>query len=164
MADDGWRIGTLKAHLDAQLAQMDRRYEQRFEAQETAVGVALEAVHREMSDHIRNVSEMTTQAFAASEKAIDKAERASEKRFDSVNEFREQARDRDAAFATKESVEGLKESTTARVGALERSAAASGGQQAGSTQSRATLFGVLTLLFALVVIALGLATLIVNHH
>jgi len=62
---------TIVAYFTAMLSEMDRRYQQRFEAQEKAVVAAI----------------------AAAEKAVLKAEMASEKRFESVNEFRQAYQD-----------------------------------------------------------------------
>jgi len=66
-------------HLKELLAAADRRYEQRFDAQEKAVQAALNAA---------------------------KAEQASEKRLDSVNEFRAQLRDQAGTFVTRSELWG----------------------------------------------------------
>lgn len=44
-------------------------------------------------------------ALAAAKEAVNKAENASEKRFDSVNEFRGQLKDQNATFATRTEVD-----------------------------------------------------------
>lgn len=62
----GWTFDTLKQYIDAKFTEADKRYEQRFMDSGTAVNAALQAA----------------------EKAVTKAEAASEKRFESVNEFR----------------------------------------------------------------------------
>lgn len=59
--------------------ERDRQYGQRFDAQEKAVAAAL----------------------AAAKEAVVKAEAASEKRFDSVNEFRNTLKDQTATFITR---------------------------------------------------------------
>ena len=56
--------------------ERDRQYQQRFDAQEKAL----------------------TAALSAAKEAVDKANAASEKRFDSVNEFRNSLKDQAAAF------------------------------------------------------------------
>lgn len=58
------------------LNERDRQYSQRFDAQQQAV----------------------KEAFFSAKEAVDKAERASEKRFDSVNEFRGQLKDQQNTF------------------------------------------------------------------
>jgi hypothetical protein len=68
----------------------DRRYEERFIAQE-----------RGMKDALAAAEKQAALAMAAAEKAVSKAEIASEKRFDSVNEFRGQLKDQTATFITR---------------------------------------------------------------
>lgn len=65
-------LGAIRAVLD----ERDRRYSERFDAQEKAVAAAL----------------------AAAKEAVLKAEQASEKRFDGVNEFRATLSDQAATF------------------------------------------------------------------
>jgi hypothetical protein len=62
---------SLKDHLLTMMKERDRRYTERFEAQEKS----------------------TVYALAAADKAATKAETAIEKRFDSVNELRAMAQD-----------------------------------------------------------------------
>ena len=66
----------IKEHFEAILAEKDKRYEQRFDAQEKAVNSAL----------------------TAAKEAVAKAEIAAEKRFDSVNEFRKTLSDQTGTF------------------------------------------------------------------
>lgn len=60
----------------ALINERDRQYSQRFDAQQQAV----------------------KEAFAAAKEAVEKAEKSSEKRFDSVNEFRAQLKDQQLTF------------------------------------------------------------------
>ena len=62
----GWTVDTLKAHFDTLRATDGKNVEQRFVAAE----------------------ERTTLALTAADRAVIKAENATEKRFDAVNEFR----------------------------------------------------------------------------
>jgi hypothetical protein len=80
------------ARLETIVDERDRRYEQRFAAQEKAVKDAL----------------------TGSEKAVAKAEIAAEKRFDSQNEFRAQLADQAGTFIPRLEAE-------ARISALEKS-------------------------------------------
>jgi len=86
------------------LEERDRRYEERFQAQQEALTVALAVVNKEFHEHIIQVRDETTAALAASEKAITKAEVASEKRFEGQNEFRAQLSDQAATFARRSEV------------------------------------------------------------
>lgn len=64
-------------HVLTLLHGNDRRYEQRFEASQKALDAAFMAQ-----------KEAVTAALAAQDRAVTKAELATEKRFESVNEFR----------------------------------------------------------------------------
>jgi hypothetical protein len=85
---EGWTLDTLAAHLisvvSSLLSEIDKRYEQRFKAQETAVDKAF--IAQEKSIQV---------ALSSAEKAVTKAEIAVEKRFDNTNEWRAAMQDRD---------------------------------------------------------------------
>jgi hypothetical protein len=68
---------TVQDHILALLAEMDLRYQQRFDAQSLALNAALLSAEKAVQT-----------ALIAAEKAVAKAETAAEKRFDAVNEFR----------------------------------------------------------------------------
>ncbi len=75
----GWTVDTLHNHISDLMRAADKRYEQRFDAQEKAVKDAL----------------------ASADRAVNKAETASEKRLDSVNEFRKTLSDQTGTFLTR---------------------------------------------------------------
>ncbi len=77
-------------HIEKILDERDRRYAQRFEAQQQALNAALQAA-----------KEGTANALAAAKEAVNKAEEASNKRFDSVNEFRQTLTDQSTTFMSK---------------------------------------------------------------
>lgn len=79
---DEWTIGTLREHVLALREADDKRYSQRSADQEKAVQAALNAA----------------------EKATDKADAASEKRFDGVNEFRSTLKDQQSTYITRTEV------------------------------------------------------------
>jgi anaerobic ribonucleoside-triphosphate reductase len=70
-------------HVKSLLAEKDKRDEQRFQANTGAVNAALQAA----------------------EKAVQKAEAAAERRFEGVNEFREQLAEQARTFASSEKVD-----------------------------------------------------------
>lgn len=63
--------------FDRTIAQMDLRYQQRFDAQGEAVAAALVSAEKAVNS-----------ALVAADRAVAKAEIAAEKRFEAVNEFR----------------------------------------------------------------------------
>lgn len=76
--------------LLAIIAERDRQYSQRFDAQEKSTIVALAAA-----------KEAVQAALIAAKEAVQKAETASEKRFDSVNEFRNTLKDQQLTLMTR---------------------------------------------------------------
>lgn len=76
------------------IAANDLRYSQRFDASQTALNAALEG--QKLS---------VVAALAAADRAVAKAEVASEKRFDSVNEFRNTLADQQRTLMPRAEVE-----------------------------------------------------------
>jgi hypothetical protein len=85
----------------------DAKYETQFKSLEAALQAQLIALR-----------ENTALAFTASEKAISKAETASEKRFESVNEFRQTLTDQAATFMQRAQVETLMSNMNEKVNLL----------------------------------------------
>ncbi len=97
----------LREYVEALLEQQDHRYQQRFEAQTKAIDAAL----------------------LAAEKAVTKAETATERRFESVNEFRATLGDQAAKLATRLELDAANERVrelAARVERMEGQALGSG--------------------------------------
>jgi len=93
----GWTVDTLRSHLLAKFDEKDLRDEQRFQAQQDAI----------------------QQALDAAEKAVAKAETATEKRFDSVNEFREQLSDQAVTFMPRKEAQVLIDSQNEKLAVIE---------------------------------------------
>lgn len=89
---------SLLEHIKALMAEKDVRDQQRFDAQTTATQAALAAV-----------KEATQAALTAAKEAVVKAENASEKRFEGVNEFRQTLSDQAATFISRSEFNALKE-------------------------------------------------------
>jgi len=87
---------TVLDHVIALLAEMDLRYQQRFDAQGQALTAALLAAEKAVQT-----------ALIAAEKAVAKAETANEKRFESVNEFRKTLSDQTATFPSRVELDAL---------------------------------------------------------
>jgi len=96
---DGWTVDTALDHVLSLIASNDLRYEQRFEAsqkaldlgfsgQKSAVDAAFAAQKSAIDAAFSAQKEGISAALAAADRAVNKAELATEKRFESVNEFR----------------------------------------------------------------------------
>jgi hypothetical protein len=92
---------TVLHHVVALLAEMDLRYQQRFDAQGQALTAALLAAEKAVQT-----------ALIAAEKAVAKAETANEKRFESVNEFRKTLSDQTASFPSRVELQALADRVT----------------------------------------------------
>lgn len=115
----GFTVDTLQTLVNSVLNERDRRYEQRFIAQEQAVKLALDRVDKEFHEHLAQVRAETHAALDAADKAIAKAEAATEKRFESVNEFRAQLSDQTRTFMPRAESIQRHEQTAEKVAALE---------------------------------------------
>lgn len=122
----GWTLETLKEHIQVLMTEADRRNQQRFEGQEKAVSAALQA----------------------QKEAVTKAEVAAEKRFESVNEFRQQLSDQAASFMPRREAEQ-------RLGVLEADLHRQGGKEDGSGRIGAVLVSVASLLIAAIAVAVA---------
>ena len=54
--NDGWTIKTLKEHMESILREHDRRFEQRFQAQESALKAALAAKDNGSSSGLEKIA------------------------------------------------------------------------------------------------------------
>lgn len=84
------RFEALERKQQQILDERDNQYAQRFTAQQEALAAALQAQ-----------KEAVANALSAQQDAVVKAEDAANKRFDSVNEFRDQLRDQALLFMSK---------------------------------------------------------------
>ena len=126
-------------HIKALMLAADKRYEQRFDSQEKAVINAL-AAQKELS--------FTTAADA--KEAVNKAQQATEKRFDSVNEFRAQLKDQQTTFMSRAEVEQRMKALTDVVALLQQRVDKTEGQGTGAANLWALIVGALGLLFGAV--------------
>lgn len=97
----GFTTDTLKAYLDSRLEEADKRYDQRFQAQQ---------------------------------KALEKSDAATEKRFESVNEFRNQLRDQNLTFIARSEALSLIDSNSKRIDTLSKAISDKEANGQGSAQ------------------------------
>lgn len=135
---------SLKEYFERILAEKDAAYAQRFEAQEKAVEAAL----------------------IAQKEAVQKAETAAEKRFDSVNEFRAQLSDQATTFmprreaessmrAMTEKYEQLAKTNADNIDALERRQDRNEGRSSGLGAGWGYLVGGIGIVGAVIGIIFG---------
>jgi hypothetical protein len=95
----------LREYVERLLTEMDRRYQERFEAQTKALDAAFLAQQVAMQAALAAAEKAVSTAMQAAEKAVNKAETAAERRFESVNEFRQQLADQAASFMPRSEAE-----------------------------------------------------------
>lgn len=153
-----WTLETLKQYFEAILEEQrlairtaDEEREksaaivrESLREQITAADLALAQHVNEQVQQIRQIIELNQlaveAAFAASEKAISKAEAAAEKRFESVNEFRGQLSDQTKTFLPRETFEAFVNSINDYKEATSKALTLREGQSKGSSDLRYVIF------------------------
>jgi chromosome segregation ATPase len=114
-----------------------------------ALNERVNALDRVLTSELKSQDEKVRLAMAASDKAIEKAETAMEKRFDSVNEFRKLADDILSTRAAKEELQAAVEKLEAKIDPLILYVTAQQGSTAGASRTWATIAGTALILIAL---------------
>ena len=127
-----WTFLTLKEFLVAIITGNDLRYEQRFNAQQQALQDALVGQEKAVSA-----------ALQAADRAVIKAETASEKRFDAVNEFRATLADQAATLMPRAEAETRLNSFSDKLGEITDRINRSEGKSGGIASSWGILLGAL---------------------
>lgn len=140
-----WTVDSLKELMLSVLTEMDRRYEQRFEAQQVALRDALLAQEKAV-----------TAALNAAERAVSKAELASERRFESINEFRGQLADQAATLMPRAETAVLLDSINERLATIEKRVDERAGALKGQETLRAVLLTTAGLLIAAIAVTVAL--------
>lgn len=113
----------------------DVRYSERYEAQQTAMQTALVAQKLTVDT-----------ALAAADRAVTKSEIATEKRFDSVNEFRGLVNDLIRTLMPRPEAELLIKGLSEKIDTLTVAAAASAGQRSGIKDGWLYLLGAVSII------------------
>jgi hypothetical protein len=87
---------------------------------EKAISERIDALDRLFTSQLGAQDEKVQLALTAADKALMKAEAATEKRFEGVNEFRATLSDQAATFVTREFLDGALLSMSVRMDSLER--------------------------------------------
>lgn len=168
--DTAWTLDTLKAYFEAILREQRLAMDMATVEREKAAQIlrdgllhqiesgdhALEHHIQEQVRQIRTIIEMGSAqvqaAFDASEKAILKAETATERRFESVNEFRAQLASQTASFMPREVAEARFDQHAARIAELDKKASAAAGKSAGVSASVGLMIGASAVVISIVVV------------
>jgi len=94
--------------------ELEWRLEQRINAAERLTDAKLANISTLIDAH----AERVTLALAAADKAVSKAEAATEKRFESVNEFRQTLSDQTRSFVSRVEFDAVRDTNAARIADL----------------------------------------------
>lgn len=123
------------------------------------------ALDRLMAARFASMDEKTTLALSSADKAVSKAEIATERRFEGVNEFRQTLSDQAAQFVTRREFESLRHAGTERMDELKEWIDRTSGERTGGRtkvgDQRAALaayIGVATLVISIIIVAANIIT------
>jgi hypothetical protein len=116
-----------------------------------------------VNERFLSVEKLTDQAFSNSQRAIDKADMATEKRFEGVNEFRAALADQAANFVTRQDLVAITEKFEVQIDALKEARASSEGQQAGSRLTTTTLIAITSVGVGMVGLIVVIANYVSSH-
>jgi hypothetical protein len=98
-----WNVETLRAHIEALLESFDKRMSERHEAADKAIALAFDA----QKDAIQAAFMSQKEALSTAFQAQKESELASDKRFESVNEFRSTLADQQRMLMPRTEAEAL---------------------------------------------------------
>lgn len=97
----GWTTDTLRAHLERLLTERQEATGQRFADLRSLLDERYATQTKALDAAFKAAEQAVTTALASQEKAVSKAEAAADKRFEAVNEFRQQLADQTSSFPTR---------------------------------------------------------------
>jgi small-conductance mechanosensitive channel len=137
------RTTALRGELAALRTLLDERYATQTKALDAAFVAAEKAV---------------STALDSAEKAVAKAELAAERRFESVNEFREQLADQAGTFVTKAEQDAVNTGLTDRLTRAEQTAERSAGHNMGTSAARAALYAGIGVVATVILVGIAILT------
>lgn len=144
---DGWTMSTLYLHLTSQLRDVEKRSEH-----------ARNEMDRRYAQLYEQTDKSLSAALAAAKEAVSKAELATEKRFESVNEFRGTLSDQTARLMPRTEVDGKIASITEKLADIGARLDRDEGKSAGVSSNMATVIAIIAVIGTLFSIGFGIVT------
>jgi hypothetical protein len=113
--ESGWTVDTLRADMLSRFSMLRDMLDERYATQTKALDAAFIAQQAAVEKALASQEKAVGTAQASAERASLKSDLASEKRFDSVNEFRAQQGDIIRTFMPRSEAESIAASATARI-------------------------------------------------
>lgn len=140
----------LKDYVTELIANNDRRYEERFDSIEKIVKQGSQEAKEAVKSALDAQKEAVNAALTAAKEAVTKAEVASEKRFDSVNEFRSTLADQQRSLMPRAEAEIVFKSMSERLDKIENKIAGTEGKGEGIHQGWGWIAAVIGIVIAVV--------------
>jgi hypothetical protein len=151
-------LAMLREYIKDLTAAHDKRYEQRFEAQQKALDAAFEAQKDAVTAAMQAQKEAGNAALAAQEAAVAKAETAAEKRFEGADKHRLEQAEQQRTLMPRAEAESRLAALAEKVGVLESFRTEALSKGVGAKESYGWIIGivgfVLTIL-SLISVAIG---------
>lgn len=112
-------VDELAARLRELIEANNKRLDERHRAQVTATDTEFASLRNELHSSLLALKEAVAQGMASADRAVSKAEVASEKRFEGVNEFRAQLGDSQRTLMPRAEAENRLNMLSDKVGVLE---------------------------------------------
>ena len=151
--ESGWTIDTLHESLQMQidrmatlqqLADLRAMLDERYQTQTKALDAAFKAAEQAVQT-----------ALVSAEKAVVKAEAATDKRFESVNEFRQQLNDQAVTFMPRAEAEARLLALAEKFDVVTSRLDTSAGRSTGVSSTMATMFVVGALVVSIIAAFIG---------
>jgi hypothetical protein len=146
-----WNVETVLTHLTMLIESNDRRYEDRFAASQQAITLGFSAQKSAVDA-----------ALAAQSAAVIKAEVSTEKRFESVNEFRNTLADQQRNLMPRSEVEVIVRGLTDKIAAMEKAYDASQAERMGIKGGWGYAVGIVGFVLAILAVIGAMVTLAVR--
>ena len=158
------RVEDLQIQVDRRFTHSESNSKDMHEAIKATIKAALDARASAVEDRFSALERLMDTRFESTERAVNKAETAAEKRFDSVNEFRGQLADQAASFLPRReaetefrSVREAQDNLRKEITDLRASRDSGAGRTMGVDASRNLLLAVVPIILTIILVAFGIA-------
>lgn len=145
---DDWTAEKLATHMAMRLDELDKRVNHRIESLKEYFDSLRAADQAAIAAALSAADGKAAAATEAAKEAVMKAEAASEKRFEGVNEFRGTLSDQQRTLMPRSEAELRFSTQDSRLGTLEKVLAERGGERRGSKEMWVLIAGVAALAIA----------------
>jgi len=158
-----WTTDQIRELIESVNVERDRRYDQRFDYIEQKIDNGFATAKEAVASALTAAKEAVAAEAKSAKEAITKQEIATEKRFESVNEFRSQLKDQQVTLLPRAEADGrfsqlrdLVDKQDSRIGILERSESRGAGSESAAQLARQNAARITALMVTIALSVLGL--------